>query len=128
MLILTRRAEIDQDTILIGEKSRIILLRLLDASATVGFKFPDEISIARKEIANPNEADPPRENGKIFSLTMTQEERVIIGNEITFAITDITGSEVKFGINAPRNVLILRGELLPNSVEGRLRPSPPERR
>jgi carbon storage regulator len=46
-------------------------------------------------------------------LTRSAGERLIIGEnaEITFSILDISGNQVRIGINAPRNVAVHREEV-----------------
>lgn len=45
-------------------------------------------------------------------LTRRSEESVIIGGNIVVTILDVEGEKVKLGIEAPREVTILRKELL----------------
>jgi carbon storage regulator len=39
-------------------------------------------------------------------------EKVLIGDEVTLTVVNITGNRVQIGIEAPGTVRILRGELL----------------
>ena len=45
-------------------------------------------------------------------LSRKINEKILIGGNIEITIVDIKGDVVKVGINAPREVSILRGELL----------------
>ncbi|MBU1023853.1 carbon storage regulator CsrA [bacterium] len=45
-------------------------------------------------------------------LSRKINEKILIGGNIEITIVDIKGDIVKVGINAPREVSILRGELL----------------
>ena len=44
-------------------------------------------------------------------LTRKKEETLHIGNDITLTILKIKGNSVQIGVEAPRNVRVLRGEL-----------------
>ena len=44
-------------------------------------------------------------------LTRKETESIRIGDDIVITITHIQGSRVRFGIDAPKDVRILRGEL-----------------
>jgi carbon storage regulator len=48
----------------------------------------------------------------VLVLTRRSEESVIIGGNIIVTILDVEGEKVKLGIDAPREVTILRKELL----------------
>ena len=45
-------------------------------------------------------------------LTRRTEESVVIGGNITITVLGVEGEKVKLGIDAPREVTILRSELL----------------
>jgi len=44
-------------------------------------------------------------------LSRKNGEEIIVGNDIVIKITEITKAAVKIGIDAPRETVILRGEL-----------------
>ena len=44
-------------------------------------------------------------------LTRKVDESIVIGDSITFTILAIEGEQVKIGINAPRDITILRQEV-----------------
>jgi carbon storage regulator len=46
-------------------------------------------------------------------LTRHIDESFFIGDEIEVAILAVNGSQVRIGINAPRNIAVLRTELIP---------------
>ena len=50
-------------------------------------------------------------------LTRRIGEKLTIGDDTEIAILDIKGSQVRVGITAPQDVLILREELLANDNE-----------
>ena len=56
----------------------------------------------------------PRETGRwaVLVLTRRTEESVVIGERITITVLGVEGEKVKLGIEAPREVTILRSELL----------------
>lgn len=47
----------------------------------------------------------------MLKLSRKVSERIIIGNDITITITEIHGGRVCIGVEAPKDVKILRGEL-----------------
>lgn len=44
-------------------------------------------------------------------LTRTENESVIIGDDIEIVVTEIRGKKVRLGINAPRNITVHRKEI-----------------
>ena len=44
-------------------------------------------------------------------LSRKTDEEIILGNDIVIKITEISRGNVKIGIEAPRDTVILRGEL-----------------
>jgi len=44
-------------------------------------------------------------------LTRRVGETVMIGNDVTVTILGVKGNQVRIGINAPKNVLVLREEV-----------------
>ena len=51
-------------------------------------------------------------------LTRKKEETLQVGNDITLTILKIKGNSVQIGIEAPRHVRVLRGELATQAAEG----------
>jgi carbon storage regulator CsrA len=49
-------------------------------------------------------------------LTRKLQERICIGDNITVTILRVKGQQVRIGIEAPRDVRVIRGELPPNST------------
>ena len=47
-------------------------------------------------------------------LTRKSQQRIRIGNDITVTILKLKGNAVSVGIDAPRNVRVVRGELTPH--------------
>jgi carbon storage regulator len=50
-------------------------------------------------------------------LSRKEGERLIVGDQIVVTVTRISGNRVTLGIEAPRDVRIVRGELGPRSEE-----------
>lgn len=44
-------------------------------------------------------------------LSRHRNERIVIGEDITIYVVDIRGDKVRIGIDAPKDVLVLREEL-----------------
>ena len=44
-------------------------------------------------------------------LTRKKEEKIWIGNDISFSIIEIRGDKVRIGINAPKDVAVHRDEV-----------------
>ena len=51
-------------------------------------------------------------------LTRKMQERIQIGNNITITILRVKGSTVRVGIEAPREVRVIRGELSVKEEDG----------
>ncbi len=54
-------------------------------------------------------------------LGRKENETIMIGNDITISIKSITKGMVKVGIDAPKDVMILRGELKDRIIESNLK-------
>ncbi len=52
-------------------------------------------------------------------LSRHRGERILVGNDIVITIVDMQPGRVRVGISAPRDVLIVREELLPVGGSGR---------
>lgn len=50
-------------------------------------------------------------------LSRRVNERIVIGKDICITVTMIRGSQVRIGIEAPRQVTIMREELVPEEPE-----------
>ncbi len=57
-------------------------------------------------------------------LTRKIDEAIIIGDNIKITVLDIRSDSVKLGIDAPKEVPILRDELLTRKLKPRSRTSP----
>lgn len=44
-------------------------------------------------------------------LSRKKSERIVVGKNVVITIVDIGGKNVRIGVEAPKDVLILRGEL-----------------
>jgi carbon storage regulator len=44
-------------------------------------------------------------------LTRKQDETILIGENISIKIVEIRGKQVRLGIEAPADILVLRGEM-----------------
>jgi len=54
-------------------------------------------------------------------LSRKEDERIRIGESIVITIVGISGDKVKIGIEAPREVLVLREELKPRQADEKRR-------
>lgn len=57
-------------------------------------------------------------------LSRKKEESIRIGDEITIKVISVKGGGVRLGIEAPRDVSIVRSELLPVSDSENISPQP----
>ena len=44
-------------------------------------------------------------------LSRREKERIILGDEIVVTVLRLDGDRVRLGIEAPRDIIVLRGEL-----------------
>ena len=59
-------------------------------------------------------------------LTRRPGESIQVGDDIEISVLEIRGSQVRLGINAPADILVLRSELLENKSAAELdRPKAP---
>ncbi len=49
-------------------------------------------------------------------LSRKQDEQIVIGEHVTISILKIRGNTVRIGIEAPRNIQVVRGELIPEEA------------
>ena len=49
-------------------------------------------------------------------LTRKAKQSLKVGNDVTIHLVSISGNTVKIGIDAPPDILVLRGELAPQQV------------
>jgi carbon storage regulator len=54
-------------------------------------------------------------------LGRREKETIIIGNDVTISVENISKGMIKLGIDAPKDVIILRGELKDKIVESNLK-------
>ena len=54
-------------------------------------------------------------------LGRKEDEKILIGNDITISIESITKGMVKIGIDAPKDIMILRGELKDRIIQQNLK-------
>ena len=54
-------------------------------------------------------------------LGRKEKETIMISNDITISIENITKGMVKIGINAPKDIIILRGELKDRIIQSNLK-------
>ena len=50
-------------------------------------------------------------------LSRKEQERVKLGDEITVTIVRVSGDKVRLGIEAPKDIRVLRDELAPHDEE-----------
>ncbi|MBI1900899.1 MAG: carbon storage regulator [Planctomycetia bacterium] len=50
-------------------------------------------------------------------LSRTQGQRIVIGEDIVVTVNKVDGNRVSVGIDAPREVRVLRGELADSDVQ-----------
>ncbi len=74
-----------------------------------------------------SESEPRRENKTMLVLSRKIGEKVVIGDGIVLVVKRILGQRVTFGIEAPQDVRIVRGEL-PRFDEAPAEPVPASKR
>jgi carbon storage regulator len=47
-------------------------------------------------------------------LSRRESERIVVGGSIVVTVVRVSGDKVRLGIEAPENVVVLRGELEPH--------------
>jgi len=58
-----------------------------------------------------------KEELKMLVLSRKEGERIVIGDNITLIISKVSGNRVTIGIEAPRDVKVIRGELQQSLLE-----------
>ena len=53
-------------------------------------------------------------------LSRKEGEEIRIGDSVTITVVRMAGDKVRIGINAPQEMLVLRGELQPHQAPQRL--------
>lgn len=59
-------------------------------------------------------------------LTRRPGESIQVGEDIEISVLEIRGNQVRLGINAPPDVLVLRSELIEKKPESGDQPTPPQ--
>jgi carbon storage regulator len=57
-------------------------------------------------------------------LSRKQSQRIKLGDSIVITVVRVAGDKVRLGIDAPRDMLVLRDELEPHEAANEVRPSP----
>jgi carbon storage regulator len=52
-------------------------------------------------------------------LSRKQSQRIKLGDSIVITVVRVAGDKVRLGIDAPRDMLVLRDELEPHEIAGR---------
>jgi carbon storage regulator len=66
-----------------------------------------------------------QEEDRMLVLSRKTGEKVCIGNDVTFVVLEISGRQVRIGIDAPTRVRILRQELCEPPSEAGVRTGTP---
>jgi carbon storage regulator len=56
-------------------------------------------------------------------LSRKQSQRIKLGDSIVITVVRVAGDKVRLGIDAPRDMLVLRDELEPHDVVGGIAPA-----
>ena len=82
----------------------------------LGITAPDNLDISTKFAENNKSLHQKnfndRRQGKKLIISRYVGDKVLIGENISVTLSKVAGSNVTFGVDAPRDILILREELL----------------
>jgi carbon storage regulator len=59
---------------------------------------------------------------QMLILTRKEDETILIGDSISIKIVEIRGKQVRLGIEAPADLLVLRGEVNPHEQDKLVEP------
>jgi carbon storage regulator len=94
---------------------------------TFGTVFASKISTFKTfPFCHTRSASKNKEDCEMLVLSRKEGERIRIGDNITLIVSKVSGNRVTIGIEAPKDVKVVRGELAENavSVTADLPPSP----
>ena len=105
MLVLTRKIG---QKIIIGDNIEVTLVSLGGGAAQLGVLAPRGIRVANQE----TQAEIPIEEEDMLVLSRKVSEKILIGDDIEIMLVSIIGDTVRIGINAPKEIKIMRQEVL----------------
>jgi carbon storage regulator CsrA len=118
MLVLSRKL---QEKIQIGDDITITILGINGRGIRARVEAPRKLRVLRAELDVPTpgqvaELKDKEEKTGIGKLVLSRKlnEKIKIGDDIVITILSIKGREVRVGIEAPKEVRVLRAELLRN--------------
>jgi carbon storage regulator len=109
MLVLSRKRS---EQITIGDDVTITVVTIKGRSVRIGIQAPSDMVILRQELEghpNPNPGGGGGGGGMLV-LSRKENEKILIGDEILITVLTIR-SKVRLGIDAPKELLVLRKEL-----------------
>ena len=101
MLILTRRLS---QKIMVGDHIVIEVIKTFENSVQLEIDIPEGVSIGYDDFNH-------QLGGSIFRLTRQVGEQCKIGQHTVIEIFDIRKGEIRIGIKAPKEIIILRDEI-----------------
>lgn len=106
MLVLSRHAD---EGILIGDDVLVTVLSLRGNKVRLGISAPPEVGIIRAEL--PGFGCGGSGGSGMLVLSRKVNEGIRIGDTVTLKVIKISGKSVRLGIDAPKDVSVLRAEL-----------------
>ncbi len=106
-----------------GATLRQIFLRIDSFFESRGLRAPDDVPRIESPSSTPGHwrgdltvgrefpAFQVSEGGRMLILTRRPVETIYIGDEVTVTVLGVVGNQVRFGIEAPRSIVIDRAEI-----------------
>ncbi|MCL1790448.1 MAG: carbon storage regulator [Peptococcaceae bacterium] len=108
MLVLTRKIN---QKIIIGENIEVMLAAVGGGVAHISVNAPIDVRIVREEEAM-EELVPERFEGVPLLISRKVSDRILVGTNIEIMLVSIIGDTVRLGIEAPKDIKIMRLEVL----------------
>ena len=135
MLVLSRKWG---EKIYIGENIILTVMEIDHAKIRLGIAAPRSVRIYRQEIlpttsasSSPSQENTSNTTERLNTLVLSRKpgEKIYIGEHVIVTVVNIDRKKTRLGIEAPREVLIFRQEVLPRDhpqhPASQMTPKPP---